>query len=153
MEITKHLQFEFDEESRILYFSGTEFVGITTQERLIAVMEAIRTEMERHSSSGRMYMIIDVKNLVIPPELSGLYGRLAADIYTTYAFPDGVARFGHQLTRVAIRRGYMDYMDDDPHLFGTRAEAESHIRSLIARRRTESPAQSTKTMPEKSSID
>jgi hypothetical protein len=137
VKITDHLRFEFDEGDRILYLMGTSFVGITTEERLIAVMEAIRTEMERHGRSGRMYMIIDVTNLIIPPELSRLYGRLAAEVYNTYAFSNGIARFGHQITRVAVRRGYMDYMDDEPNLFGTRTEAENYIRALIARNQVE----------------
>ncbi|NMC42640.1 MAG: hypothetical protein GYA46_01860 [candidate division Zixibacteria bacterium] len=154
MEITKHLRFEFDEDSRILHLRGTRFVGITTEERLTAVMEAIRAEMRRHSGSGRMYMIIDVTNLVIPPELSQSYGRLAADIYTAYAFPNGVARFGHQITRLAVRRGYMDFMEDDPHIFGTRAEAEAYIRSLIVRRQAKKESSATpEVTPEYSSND
>jgi hypothetical protein len=153
MDITKHLHFEFDQENRILYLSGNEFTGITTEERLTAVMEAIRAEMKRHSTSSRMYMIIDVKNLVIPPELSHSYGQLAADIYTEYAFPEGVARFGHQLTRVAVRRGYMDYMEDDPHIFSTREEAELYIRSLIARQKAEPSKPLPQATPVKSSTD
>jgi hypothetical protein len=154
MDITGYLRFEFDEDSRILYLRGARFVGITTEERLNAVMEAIRTEMRRRSGPGRMYMIIDVTNLVIPPELSQSYGRLAADIYNTYAFPGGVARFGHQITRLAVRRGYMDYMDDDPHIYGTRAEAEAYIRSLIARRQAKAESSTSAAVtPEYSSND
>lgn len=154
MDITRYLCFEFDEDSRILYLRGTQFVGITTEQRLTAVMEAIRAEMQRHSESGRMYMIIDVTNLVIPPELSQSYGRLAADIYTAYAFPDGIARFGHQITRLAVRRGYMDFMDDDPHIYGTRAEAEAYIRFLIARRQAKKESStSSEVTPEYFSND
>ncbi|MDD4050795.1 MAG: hypothetical protein PHR28_02695 [candidate division Zixibacteria bacterium] len=153
MEISDQLQFTFDEENRILYLTQTGPVRITTDRQLIALMEAIRAQMEQHQEPGRMYMIADMTQLVVVPELSHLYGALAEEIYSIFVYPNGIARYGHQITHITIRRGYMDYRDKNPNLFGTRVEAENYIRSLIARRRAESPERSIEAMPETSSVD
>jgi hypothetical protein len=153
MEINEMLQFEFDSDNRILHLSYKSTVHVKTAEQLIIIMDAFKRYLKQHRESGLIYIIIDMTHLIIEPDLSRLYGRLAGEINDAYAHPHGIARYGHQITRVTVRRGYMDNRSEEPNLFGTRTEAENYIRALIARNQAESqPAPVTMT-PGRSSGD
>lgn len=137
MEITELYHFEFTGDTRILQMAPKDSIYIRTERHLKEIMGAFAKYLDRYLASGRIYIIIDMNHLIIEPQLSRLYGLLAGQIADTYVFPGGIARHGHRITRITVRRGYMDQLGRDPNLFGTRAEAEAYIRCLIARRQTE----------------
>ncbi len=153
MEITDAFEFEFDVDNRILHLAYRWVVYIKTEEQLRFLMRRFSEYLRLNFGSERIYIVIDMSRLIIEPELSRIYGQLAGEIGDAFAYPNGIARYGHQITRITVRRGYMDYRNDDPNLFGTRAEAEDYILSLIARRRAEQPEIPVAVTPERSSID
>lgn len=154
MDITALFRFEFDDADRILHMAPKDSVHMATEQQLTNIMDAFGEYLVRYRDAGPIHIIIDMTHLIIEPELSGAYGRLAGRIGEVYAFPGGIARYGHQITRITVRRGYMEQSGADPNLFGTRSEAEAYIRSLIARRQagTEPPSTAAVT-PEYSSSD
>jgi hypothetical protein len=153
MQSTDLFQFEFDGDNRILHLSYRSVLYIKTEERLRLLMGGFSEYLQSHFGTERIYIVINMSRLIIEPELSRLYGQLAGEISDAFTHPNGIARYGHQITRITVRRGYTEYRNEDPNLFGTRVEAEGFIRSLIARTRAESPEQTINATPEKSSVD
>ncbi len=130
MAIKDVLCCEFDALDRIVYLSYKEMVAVATQDQLDDLMTAFRDFLEQYRAEGSVYIIIDMSHLTIDPALSDAYVRWAGAIADTYAYPGGIARYGHQITRVTVRRGYRDHRADSPNLFGTRQEAYAYIQSL-----------------------
>lgn len=153
MQSTDLFQFEFDADNRILHLSYRSVVYIKTEEQLRLLMHSFSEYLRSHFGTERIYIVINMSRLIIEPELSRLYGQLAGEINDAFTYPNGIARYGHQITRITVRRGYTEYRREDPNLFGTRIEAESFLRSLSGRTRMESPEQPIAVTPEKSSVD
>lgn len=87
--------------------------------------------MDQYIVDGRFYLIVDMSNLIIEPELTDIYAKHAGAICEKYIFPDGVARYGFEITRVTVRRGHEEYLNKDPNIFNSRQDAYVYINSLI----------------------
>ncbi len=128
-----HLNLTFDDSRRILHLGYKEPFHIATEIDLKATMTAFDSLLCQLSVEGRIYLIIDMSNLIIEPELSEAYAHYVRHITETHVMPGGIARHGYQITRITVRRGYAEYLDDSPNIFGSREEAYEYIYSLIAR--------------------
>jgi len=123
----------FDDNRRILHLGYKERYHIATEIDLKTTMTAFDSMLHQLSAQGRIYLIVDMSNLIIEPELSEAYARFVQHITETHVMPGGIARYGYQITRVTVRLGYAEYLDDSPNIFGSREEAYDYIYSLIAR--------------------
>jgi hypothetical protein len=125
------LALEFDELRRILHVSAREIVHIRTQAQVRTHFSSVMAMLDGYTQSGRVYLIIDMSNVIIDPELTGIYARYAREVGDKYIFPNGIARYGYQITRVTVRRGYEEYLAESPNLFNSRDEADTYISGLI----------------------
>ena len=124
---------KFDESLHIMQLGYDKPVHLRTKNQLVVFFDTFRTICDRYKSSGRFYLIINMTNLVIEPELCCIYAQNAKSIIDNYIIPDGVARYGHQITRLTVRRAYSDHLGEDPHIFSSFAEASAHIQNLISK--------------------
>jgi hypothetical protein len=114
----------------------------TTKEHLDILFASFRAILDEHIDSGRIYLVINMANLIIEPELKTDYAAHAREISDKYLMPGGVARYGYQITRITVRVGYNEYLSEDPNIFDSRQEAYDYIYSLIEKDKTVSPVQS-----------
>jgi len=126
-----YLVADFDEEKRILHLSCRNKTHPTTKEHLRIKFDAFRELLAKYTATGRIYLIIDMSNFILEPELIKLYAREAKRIRDIYIMPNGIARYGFQITRITVRQSYTQYLGEDPNIFNSRQEAYSYIYSLI----------------------
>jgi hypothetical protein len=122
---------EFDEQNRILHTAYSCRVHPTSETHLNIIFSAYKEKVAQFAESGRVYLIIDMSNLIIEPDLKAAYAAQAKDIIEKYIMPHGVARYGFQITRITVRAGYDRYMHDAPNIFNSKEEAYDYIYSLI----------------------
>ncbi len=79
----------------------------------------------------RYYMMVNISRIVIVPELAKSYSEKVEYMCNTVLCDNGLVRYGHQITRVTAMLGHEKYFGNDPHLFGTRQEAENYLKELI----------------------
>ena len=122
---------EFDEQSRILHVAYRRRVHPVKEEHLDKAFADFRELLDVYAQSGRIYLIIDMTNLIIEPEMKAPYVAHARALAEKYIMPRGIARYGYQITRITVRAGYQQYMDESPNIFNSREEAFKYIYSLI----------------------
>lgn len=122
---------DFDESRRIMYLAYERRIHLKTKSQLDQSFELFQSICDRYYSQKKFYLIIDMSNVVIEPELTAVYAKNAKKIIEKYIFPGGVARFGHQITRLTVRRAYADYLTEKPQIFSTRGEACAYIDEVI----------------------
>ncbi len=122
---------EFDPRLRILHVAYRKRVHPTTKEHLDIIFDTFRKKLDQYLDSGRIHLVIDMTNFIIEPDLRLDYVSHAQDITAKYIIPNGIARYGFQITRITVRACYDQYMVDNPNIFNSRDEAYQHIYSLI----------------------
>lgn len=124
---------DFDESRRILHFAYKRTLHPTTPAHLETIFEVMRRELDRYISHGRVYLIIDMTNFILEPDMKARYAELARSIRDTYIMPGGIARYGFQITRITVRQSYDKYLSESPNIFNSRGEAYAYIHALIDR--------------------
>jgi hypothetical protein len=122
---------DFDEEHRILHAAYVTAVHPTTPEHLEVIFTAFKNLLEKYAGTDRIYLIVDMTNFIVEPELKAAYAYHAREIYEKYIYPRGVARYGYQITRITVRSSHGEYLNESPNIFNSREEAENYIHSLI----------------------
>lgn len=125
---------EFDKENRILHVAYRAIVHPTSPEHLDIVFTAFKKMLDNYTATDRLYLIVNMTNFVIEPELKVAYAGHAREIYDKYIYPHGVARYGYQITRITVRSSHGAYLSEKPNIFNSRDEAEDYIYSLIEKR-------------------
>jgi hypothetical protein len=81
-------------------------------------------------------MVVDLAKFAIDPDLADIYMQKIGMLFQTYLYPNGLARYGYQITRVTIMMG----KDSDPTsaegLFANRFQAYRYIHRQIRQRAT-----------------
>lgn len=122
---------DFDKTNRILHLSYRTKIHPTTHKHLQIKFGALRELLGKYTATGRIYLIIDMSNFILEPELKDLYAKEAKRIRDIYIMPNGIARYGFQITRITVRQSYAQHMGEDPNLFYSREEAYLYIHGLI----------------------
>lgn len=130
---------EFDEARRILHLAYRKKFHPTTKEHLDLLFASFRQLLDTYIGSGRIYLIVDMTNFIVEPELKAVYASHARAVSEKYIMPHGIARYGFQITRITVRAGYEAYITDSPNIFNSREEAFEYINSLIEKNSKESP--------------
>jgi hypothetical protein len=125
---------DFDDQNRILHLSHTKKIHLRTKTALDSFFEQFTQLLDKYIDSGRVYLIINMSNLVIEQDLAPIYARHAKKIARTYIYLNGIARYGYVITRVMVKRGYSEYLNENPNIFNSREEAEEYITDLINNR-------------------
>jgi FMN-dependent NADH-azoreductase len=122
---------EFDSQRRILHVAYRNRIHPTSKEHLDIIFEAFSDMLEEFTALGKIYLIIDMTNFIVEPDLKSFYIANARKLLETYVIPHGIARYGFQITRITVRAGYHQYMNDNPNIFNSRDEAFEYINSVI----------------------
>jgi hypothetical protein len=127
------LEIDFDADNKIVHLSFRQRIDLMTSDQVDQFYGMLLGLLDRKKDRGRIYLIIDMSNLLIDPALADTYARNVKKISDQYIFPGGIARYGFKITRVTVRRGYTDHLKENPNIFQSRLEAEEYIKSLIAK--------------------
>lgn len=131
----KYIVAEFDDERRILHISYKTRVRPTTRKHLDLKFSALRSLLDKYTENGRIYLVIDMSNIILEPELKYDYAKHAKAISDEYIMPGGIARYGYQITRITVRSSYNDILGENPNIFNSREEAYTFIYRLIEEHR------------------
>lgn len=143
---TDHLIADFDEQRRILHVAYKKRIHPTTREHLDILFASFRSLLDKYIDSGRFYLIIDLTNFIVEPDLKSIFATLAREMCEKYIVPQGIARYGYQITRITIRAAYHEQMNENPNIFNSRDEAYCYIYTLIDRNRQAELALTSSTM-------
>jgi hypothetical protein len=143
------IRIEFDQNKRILHLSFTEKYSVRTKAQLEQDVQLINQLLESYAKDEPIYLILDINNLIIDPDLAGVYAKCAEQLTGRFVYPGGVARYGSQITRITVKRAHRDYLERDPALFFTRDEAFAYIERV----RQESSGSEEATELKRSRVD
>ena len=136
MDIGK-IAFDFDPAGRVLHMTARTKVRVSTTQDLHALCLKVQAELQAHIAGGRCYFIVDISMIAIDNHLANEYMRHVQKLLDAYIHPNGIARYGFEITRITAMEGHRHMADEkDPHLFATRDEAYAYILGLIRRRTT-----------------
>lgn len=121
----------FDPETRIVHLTARVRITVKTIEEGLSLSQAVRNILDKYLKSEPGYLISDIGQITIEPELIELHGREIKDIIDKYLFPGGIARYGMGLTRATARASHAEYIGGDPNLFNLKEEAYAYINDLI----------------------
>jgi len=127
---------EFDPANRIVHLGASERMEFNSADMLDHWFSALEHILNQFIDGGRVYLVIDMGNILFDTSLSDVYARHVHAIQEKYIQSGGIARYGFQITRVTVRRGYSEYLKESPNIFNTRNEAEEYIRALIEKDRS-----------------
>ena len=125
---------EFDNDKRILHLTATKVIQVKTKQQLVELCSAVKAKLEKYTDTGRCYMIVDLIKFIIEPKLSDCYAEKIQSIAQNCLYPNGLARYGYQITRIPIMMGHENKIMGDPNLFNTKEEAFEFIESLIQKK-------------------
>lgn len=125
---------EFDDKRRIFHLSAKRPLIIKTSAELTDLCNLVRSCLSEHTFNERCYMIVDVAKIVIDPILVTEYMQKVKVLCEHYLYPEGLARYGYQITRVTATIVHQRYLQNDPHLFRNKTEAINYVEGLIEAR-------------------
>lgn len=125
---------EFDDKRRIFHLSSKKPLNIKTSAELSDLCNLVRASLSEHTADERCYMIVDVSKIIIDPILVTEYMQKVKVLCDHYLYPEGLARYGYQITRVTATIVHQRYLQNDPHLFRNKAEAINYVEGLIEAR-------------------
>ena len=126
---------EYDEGSRILHLTAKAPIRCTTREHGYLLAKAVKELLAHHLKGQRGYMITDYSKIIIEPLYVDEYSAQIKEIIQTHLYPDGLARYGYEITRVTAQLSHNLYLDSALHLFNSKDEAYQYIQGLIARQK------------------
>lgn len=123
---------EFDAETRTFHLSATERIHVSTEEQLNTLCWAVTEAVSQHAATSRCFLLVDISKIAIEPDLAQLYAEKIKKLGQKYLYPEGLVRYGSEITRVTARIGHDLFQLEAPHLFRTKAEALKYIGELRA---------------------
>ena len=130
-----YLVFQFDPSTRIVHLTATDPVHITTLEQGYQFVEAVHNAFDRLLGKERGYLITNYGKIIIEPDEIKVYAEEVQKVADKYIYPDGIARYGFEVSRITAKMGYAQYLRTNPNLFETREEAFTYIHDLIRRQK------------------
>jgi hypothetical protein len=124
---------EFDEQYRIVHLTARRPIHVTTLAQGRMLSKAVNAILTEFLADRRGYMITDYSKIIIEPEKIDEYAAEMRQIIDRYLYPEGLARYGFEITRVTARLGHAAYLGGSPNLFNTKREAETYIHTLAER--------------------
>ncbi len=132
MSMADSIAVEFDKTRHVLHLSSIDRIEISQPPQLDGMCAMVSDLLARYGPE-RLYMIVDITNIVIDPSLSEVYGRKIRKIADKFLHPGGIARYGYQITRITIEMALSSDESLLGNLFSSRLAAELYIDNLILR--------------------
>jgi len=129
MTYQEKMRVEFDPERRIVHLSAEEDIYFQTPEDLEDLYADTCDILGRYTHGTPVYLLVDMANFIIDPSLFEDYGKKSAMVKEKFLYPDGMAGYGFQITRVTVQLSYGN-AEKRPALFKTRKEAEEYLVNL-----------------------
>lgn len=126
---------EFDAATNTLHLSATELMQVTTKEQLGALCNIVSEALREHTAGSRCFLLVDISKIAIEPELAEPYSEKIGTLCERYLLPDGLVRYGSEITRVTAQIGHEAFQLDTPNLFRTKIEALKYLGELSASHR------------------
>lgn len=136
---------EFDQEKRILHLSAREPNHVCKENELNTLCSSVQEIIKSYCTDERCYMIVNLASFIIEPDLFKQYAEKISSIYEKYIFPNGLARYGYQVTRVTVRLAQMENESVEPLLFTSKDEAFKYVNRLIEQNLSEPDKSRIKT--------
>lgn len=121
---------DFDEQYRIVHLTAREQIKCKTLDDGFVLARKLKEILARYFSHARGYLITDYSKIVIEPKHIDEYAAVIKDIMDKYLYPDGIARYGFEITRVTAQLGHELYLGTSPNLFNSYEEALAYIKKL-----------------------
>jgi len=128
MSFTNDLKIEFDEESRILSLSADEKMYLNDEEDLRGFCGILKDELTKHTEIDKCFLAVDISKVVVDPNISDIYMELAKELLENYLYPNGLARYGYEITRVTVIKSSVK-SNTDANLFSNKAEAINYLKN------------------------
>jgi hypothetical protein len=135
MSLQNKIIVEYDPERRIVHLTAAEDIHFSSREDLDELYTFASETLSRHTHESPVYVLVDLARFIIDPSLFEYYAEKSAIIKEKYVYPDGMAAYGFQITRVTVQLSYGD-SEKRPPLFKTRREAEEHLAGIEIRRKS-----------------
>ena len=136
---------EFDTQRRIFHLTAKSPLNIRTNAELnelflkhqppYELCGMVKSLLTEHTADERCHMVVDVSKIVIDPMLVSEYMQKVKFLCDHYIYPDGLARYGYQITRITAMIGHQRYMQKEAPLFRNKMEAVKYIEELIEARK------------------
>ena len=136
-DFNKIINIEFDETNRIVHLQFNELLKFEFHIEFKEYSNYVENYVGNIASTdNRCYLVIDMHNLIIEPNMKNLYIAHAQKMYQNFLHHNGVARYGAQITRVTVKISHKEKLKQDPHLFRNKEEAYEYIYNLIKQNKT-----------------
>ena len=138
MDFLADLAIEVNREKGILHLTADQVIRIENESQLAELCQRVGGAIQELPQNRRYYLMVNVSKIVIVPELAKAYSEKVDFLCQNFLCADGLVRYGHQITRLTARLGHEKYLRNDPHLFGTKQEAEHYLLELYRKQAEES---------------
>ena len=152
MLVLDHIVVEYEPEAEIVHLNPSNQLLINNRNDLETLCGHVRTFMAERCTSNRCYFMANISMITIDPAYMRAYGDHIKALLQTYIYPEGIARYGYNITRVTARGGSKGIQIEDPHFFGTEWEARDYLTRLRKYRLDITDCHKCKT-PEEESIE
>lgn len=125
-----NLLIEIDRDRGIVHLTADQIIRIEDGSQLEGFCRMVNDTFRELPQNRRYYLMVDISRIVIVPELARAYSEKVDFLCRNYLYAEGLVRYGHQITRLTARLGHEKYLRNDPHLFGTKQEAETYLSEL-----------------------
>ncbi len=122
---------EYDSERHLVHVTASRPLSIATAEDGYAMSNWVKARLSGYFAERRGYMITDYTRISIEPSLIKVYIEEMGDIIRKFLLPNGIARYGLEITRITAKLGHEIEIGGNPNLFITKVEALEYIDSLI----------------------
>ncbi len=136
MSYSEEISLTFDPETRIAELSAKTVLTIDSTEKLDTLCNTICSLLTRESGGKRCYLAVDISQIVIDPGLADQYAGKIKAMKEEMLFPEGLVRYGFEITRVTIKLAEMKE-GKFPILFNKRDEALRYLEELSRNREAE----------------
>jgi len=127
---TEDMVFEFDPDTRIVHLTATKPVHVRTEEDGRQMVRAVFDGLNSYLFDGRGFLVSNYNKIIIEPDLLKMYAEAFELFFDKYLYPNGVARYGFEITRITAKLGHLEYLGGSPNLFESKEEAINFIKTL-----------------------
>ena len=121
---------EFDPIRRVLHVSAERPVLVDDECALDEILNRVKHDLVESSGDGRCYLMLDISRIVVEPKLAGRFFMRLRQLRDDYLYPDGLVRYGLQISGRLVRIDRSKPDPDYPALVRTSHEARRYIDRL-----------------------
>lgn len=132
MDISSLVVFNYDPETAIAELSSRETIRVETPEMLNMMCSYVNNLLDGLPGTGPYYLAVDVSKIAIDPGLTDKYQEKIIKIGEKFLYPNGLARYGYEITRVTIQLMNHKLGYQFGRLFYSRKDAMAYLECLSA---------------------